>query len=1577
MAGQGSNFIIRVQVDDASVQAAQTKLRGLGNFAQTKTIQQTGKTVSQSTQRVSQSAVSSVQNLTKAERAQSIAARQTAEAFGQQNNHLQRTTQYLSNHTQAATRTAAGQLELVRATKQTGIATSDMIRQLVLGDISMRELGSEVSLVATKLLLWTAAATAIGATISVFTRMARAVLEVNEAVTNLERLTSDAGGGFDRMAAVQGVSGLMREYNVSAEEASKATFEAAKSFGNLDDAIGAASTTLLASKVAEIDVAQATQQFTQVSTAFNIAATDQIDILDKLNEQQNTLGVNIGKTLEAVARSANVTKLAGGSLDQLNARTAVGIRFTGFAPETIARANARFAQQILALKGQQKIIASLQGTAAGKSILEEITLPDDPGKLKTDIDLIFRTIGQNFSTLSATQKNAVSEALAGGRQGGLSVIAGSLLENYSLIERQAKISATAQGSAFKEFGFVLKTTKEQIKDVGAEFSAIGAQLEASGILGVVGSLLTLMKSVLGLTNDILTVFNQLPDAVRGVATTFATILAFRGTLNRFNVGESFFSRGGDIRSRRKASAATEASRVRDSEAVVSRVALTQANQASLRVAEKKAALAREETAQARIRQSIEEKFFVRQRTLESRGQIAKINAEAQALGVIPRGQSAIPNVPASQAVSRETALKNIGASEKETAATLESARADVVEARASMEAAASVSLMAASVRAATNHLAGLTTTFRQNADALKKSNVMIGKQVQSGQNVANVQTVLANSSSKLDRENKRGVLSAAGNRALSPGGALIGGLALSSLAGVLQQREPPGRTSVLSSTIGGAGAGLSLGLFGGPAAAAGGFIAGGAIGALSGATQRSKEITKEVDQLNNEIKAFKEQNRDLAAAANRSDKVSIVVTPEEINDVFESVGNLRDVQEALSNGVQVQQTPDRITTGGTGIDAGFPGGAPLIPISELGEPVDKVPNIDKGILDLFQSRDLGLLKRQQVAFGGAASTLQNISEASGDEREKAFSAFVKDDSETRQVLLAVMGNDVKRLEDLQKQISEGGGTPDLERFAALFAALNERVRKETTSKKLFTREALSLSPDEISSAVAETGDGIVSNLEQIKANRDAGIISFSEYNRKVGSVIQTLTRGNKDDPLIQANLKTLQDELLASTNAQIDQLSQQAQVGIVTDDEAAIRSVKVAANAFGRIERGTPGFVEAQIVLGNAINAAIQQQVEDIDTRFRPLLDSAETEGERAALLQQRAAEIDAVRQEVSGIAQSTSDAMVSSLNAASDLGEVAAGQARRYATNIQKLSRLIAQKALIIARSLVGVNADTSSLDKEIDNLRKTLAGGPKKPKRKKEKIPSKGGVPSGQNIADDAKDSGSGSGFGDAGDSFEETAQEILAARFELLKALAGGNDVKVARLALQQAKEEQAFAKTQAEKFRARANVINAERNLRETIFNDRVSDIDFLLQMEKISADEAARRLKKLLKDSKLSKNDRQQLQLKIRQLTNQAKNDRTFGLPTEIPLPSILEIKKIVGVGKQVAAAQITNAQKAFSGLQQQQVVSGSQTVNNNRNTITIVVNNSNDLEKVRKEISKATGSTIKANRYMGSNPGLV
>lgn len=152
-------------------------------------------------------------------------------------------------------------------------------------------------------------------------------------------------------------------------------------------------------------------------------------------------------------------------------------------------------------------------------------------------------------------------------------------------------------------------------------------------------------------------------------------------------------------------------------------------------------------------------------------------------------------------------------------------------------------------------------------------------------------------------------------------------------------------------------------------------------------------------------------------------------------------------------------------------------------------------------------------------------------------------------------------------------------------------------------------------------------------------------------------------------------------------------------------------------------------------------------------------------------------------------------------------------------------------------------------------------------------------------------------------AGDAVGAAQQELEGIKRQLDSARQMGDNMRVLELTAEQ---------------------IRAEASVRDAKLNERQNDIDFALQMQQITTDQAIKQLELLLKIPGLTKDQIQDLQLKIKQLRDELSSDMQFNLP-DVLMPTLYEARRLDQWG---------SGQAGYQGYQTMAPVQNNNIINN-------------------------------------------
>jgi TP901 family phage tail tape measure protein len=196
---------------------------------------------------------------------------------------------------------------------------------------------------------------------------------------------------------------------------------------------------------------------------------------------------------------------------------------------------------------------------------------------------------------------------------------------------------------------------------------------------------------------------------------------------------------------------------------------------------------------------------------------------------------------------------------------------------------------------------------------------------------------------------------------------------------------------------------------------------------------------------------------------------------------------------------------------------------------------------------------------------------------------------------------------------------------------------------------------------------------------------------------------------------------------------------------------------------------------------------------------------------------------------------------------------------------------------------------------------------------------------------------------------------AQELLSANAELAKARTD-DPVEQAEIEARLARDQERFATTRAERRLARAQTLNARKNVRQARVSKQQELIDFNLEMETITRQEAISQLEALAKTRGIGTQLRHDLKRRIKALKNEGERDTTaFNLGVgDIKLPTVYDVRRGIKAAQAPAAPLMTGSDVA--GLRAASVTAN----------VNVVVNDPNAAGAVFGHIDRALRTGVRS-----------
>jgi hypothetical protein len=146
--------------------------------------------------------------------------------------------------------------------------------------------------------------------------------------------------------------------------------------------------------------------------------------------------------------------------------------------------------------------------------------------------------------------------------------------------------------------------------------------------------------------------------------------------------------------------------------------------------------------------------------------------------------------------------------------------------------------------------------------------------------------------------------------------------------------------------------------------------------------------------------------------------------------------------------------------------------------------------------------------------------------------------------------------------------------------------------------------------------------------------------------------------------------------------------------------------------------------------------------------------------------------------------------------------------------------------------------------------------------------------------------------------------------------------GDSVRAAQAALTLARQQLKDiiadpASGAAERQRAQTAVAEAEAAVRNARYDDQLGDIEYMLELEKISVAQAIQMLQRMAEIPGLTEEQLRNIERRIRALREEVSGDLAFNLP-DIQLPTLYEVRRLMGSGQTPSGTYQDNRQIAVT-----------------------------------------------------------
>lgn len=363
------------------------------------------------------------------------------------------------------------------------------------------------------------------------------------AIKSIVTITLDLDKAFTSIQMVTGynaeqIKSLKKEYidlaktlGVTVDTVTSAADEWLRAGLNVEDTTKALTASIVLSKVAQMESAEATEYLVAIMNGYNLEANQLLSVVDKLSAIDVVAATSSAELAQALSQSAQSAQLAGLSLDKYLAMIATVSETTRQSASTIGNSFRSIFTRL-----QKVNIGTLE---SGESIsdvdkvlrLYGIDLMGVTNNLE-DMGALLDTLGGKWQDLTAAEKSEISTAIAGNYQREKFLV---LMENYNRVlelEEESLNSAGAAADKYRSYQESLEAAINRLKDA---WIGLVNSLEASGIINI---FLTGAEKIIDWVkgfNEWIQSIGWLGDALKIlipiVIGATAAVLAFKGVIS--------------------------------------------------------------------------------------------------------------------------------------------------------------------------------------------------------------------------------------------------------------------------------------------------------------------------------------------------------------------------------------------------------------------------------------------------------------------------------------------------------------------------------------------------------------------------------------------------------------------------------------------------------------------------------------------------------------------------------------------------------------------------------------------------------------------------------------------------------------------------------------------------------------------------------------------------------------------------------------------------------------------------------------------------------------------------------------
>lgn len=395
------------------------------------------------------------------------------------------------------------------------------------GAAAWRAVGDSITNAAAKVSVWLAATSLVFATIRGFQALANEIVKLSEGTILLARVGRNLGNTFEeRVQAAERLTQSFLELTSAiggnASEAQKAAAVFTRSGYNEVETMQAVKASLLAAKIAELDVVEAANLLSSATLQFGLQAGDLLPTLDLLNTYSNNYRVTTDDLLQSISRTGSVIAEQAGRISELGAITAITAQVTSRSGSEIGNAIKTISSNLDTLDVRQKVMKQLG-----------VNLDDLAGSSKSYSEVLV-DLELASKRLTDAERNQLTIDIAGKRQ--RNILLAQMKHSLDIVN--AEIKTLFEDAGVEHGGGALSEFSDKTKSLMSALERLQASALQAGV-GLSAPFQEVAKGAANATNALLyllNTFNGAPAKLVGlVAMIGGVALGLRYLNNEYGI----------------------------------------------------------------------------------------------------------------------------------------------------------------------------------------------------------------------------------------------------------------------------------------------------------------------------------------------------------------------------------------------------------------------------------------------------------------------------------------------------------------------------------------------------------------------------------------------------------------------------------------------------------------------------------------------------------------------------------------------------------------------------------------------------------------------------------------------------------------------------------------------------------------------------------------------------------------------------------------------------------------------------------------------------------------------------------